>query len=260
VPQAYKVLLRWQPIIDGKQVETVAADFTNAEAIKKALKGADRLLVNLPSTSFHAAEPIFQGATLIGKAAKEADIPLIVFNTSMPVPVASQDVEAQDDRRVMKKLLRDSGVPVIVLQPVCYLDNLLEGWALGPLRDRDTVKYCHKPTLRSSWICHQDVAALMLSAIERPQLAGRDFQIGGPQTVTLQELTDKLSVGWGRTLKCEHQTVADFCDEISKTMKGRGLETDRIIKQMFVITLRKIVSYEYSMLIGCQVQSLHVLQ
>lgn len=218
--------------VDGKQVETAAADFTDGEAIKKALKGADRLLVNLPSTSFHQAEPIFEGATLIGNAAKEAGIPLIVFNTSMPVPVESQDVKAQDDRRIMKKLLRDSGVPVIVLQPVCYLDNLLEGWALGPLRDNDTVKYCHKPTLRSSWICHQDVAALMLSAMERPHLAGRDIIIGGPQTVTLQQLTDKLSAGWGRPLKCEHQTVADFCDEISNTMKGRGLETDRIIKQM----------------------------
>jgi uncharacterized protein YbjT (DUF2867 family) len=218
--------------IDGKQVETAAADFTDTEGIKKALKGADRLLINLPSTSFHPAPPIFEGATLIGKAAKEAGIPLIVFNTSMPVPIESQDVKAQDDRRIMMKLLRDSGVPVIVLKPVCYLDNLLEGWALGPLRDSDTVKYCHKPTLRSSWISHENVSALMVSAMERPELAGRDIRIGGPQTVNLQELTDKLSEGWNKPLKCEHQTVADFCDEISKTMQGRGLETDRIIKQM----------------------------
>jgi uncharacterized protein YbjT (DUF2867 family) len=53
--------------VDGKQVETAAADFTDAEGIKNALKCADRLLVNLPSTSFHPAPPIFEGATLIGK-------------------------------------------------------------------------------------------------------------------------------------------------------------------------------------------------
>jgi len=219
--------------IDGKQIETAAADFTNPAAIQAALKGADRLLINLPSTSFHPADPILKGCKLIGDAAKEAGIPLMVFNTSMPVPVETQQVKAQDDRREMKRILRESGVPTIVLQPVCYLDNLLEGWALGPLRDSDTIKYCHKPTLRSSWICHNDVSALMVSAMERPNLAGQDIRIGGPETVTLQELTNKLSKGWGRPLKCEHQTVADFCNEISNTMKGRGLDTDKIISQMF---------------------------
>jgi hypothetical protein len=74
----------------------------------------------------------------------------------------------------------------------------------------------------------------MISAMERPELAGRDIRIGGPQTVNLQQLTDKLSIGWNRPLKCEHQTVDDFCNEISNTMQGRGLETDRIIKQMYV--------------------------
>ena len=49
--------------VDGKDVETAPADFTDAEAIKKALSGADRLLVNLPSTSFHPAEPIFEDAS-----------------------------------------------------------------------------------------------------------------------------------------------------------------------------------------------------
>lgn len=116
----------------------------------------------------------------------------------MPVPIESQDVKAQDDRRTMITLLRASGVPVIVLKPVCYLDNLLEGWALGPLRDSDTVKYCHSPHLRSSWISHENVSALMISAMERPELAGRDIHIGGPQTVNLQQLTDKLSTGWKR--------------------------------------------------------------
>ena len=76
------------------------------------------------------------------------------------------------------------------------------------------------------------MSQLMLSAMEHPELAGQDIRIGGPQTVTLDELTEKLSKGWGRPLKVEHQTVADFCNEISKTMKGRGLETDKIISQM----------------------------
>lgn len=219
--------------VDGKRIEATAVDFTNEAAICDVLKGANIIFLNLPSTSFNQSGPIIAAAKAIGEAAKEAGVRLIVFNTSMPVPDAPQDIKAQDDRREMRRLLRETGVPVISIQPVVYLDNLLEGWALPPIRDRDTVVYCHKPDLQVSWICHHDVAQLMMAAMHRPELAGRNFPVGGPETVRLEQLAEKLSRAWGRKLDYECQTVPDFCDKISKTMQGRGLETDRIVNQMF---------------------------
>jgi len=219
--------------VEGRKVETVSVDFTDKVAIEKVVNSADVLFVNLPSTSFAQAEPILAAAKAIGEAAKAASVKLLIFNTSMPVPEEPQDIKAQDDRREMRRLLRESGIPVISIQPVCYLDNLLEGWALPPIRDRNTVVYCHKPTLRSSWICHDDLAKLMVAAIDRPDLAGQNIRVGGPETVSLEQLTEKLSKGWGRKLNYENQTVPDFCDKISQTMKGRGLDTDRIVRQMF---------------------------
>lgn len=219
--------------VEGKKIETAAADFGDKEAVSRILQGADTIFLNLPSTSFNQSGPILQAAKDIGQAAKAAGVKLILFNTSMPVPEVPQDIKAQDDRREMRRLLRESGVPVISIQPVVYLDNLLEGWALPPIRDHNTVIYCHKPDLQVSWICHHDVAQLMLAAAQRPDLAGRNIPIGGPETVRLEQLTEKLSRAWGRELSYENQTVADFCDKISKTMQGRGLETDRIVSQMF---------------------------
>jgi uncharacterized protein YbjT (DUF2867 family) len=219
--------------IDGHKVETAAVDFNNHDAIAQVLKGAEIVFLNLPSTSFNVAEPIVTAAKTIGEASKASGVRLLIFNTSMPVPEVSQDVKAQDDRREMRRLLRESGIPVISIQPVVYLDNLLEGWALPPIRDRHTVVYCHKPTLDVSWICHHDVAQLMMAAMERPNLAGRNFAVGGPETVRLHQLAEKLSRAWNHKLDYECQTVADFCDKISNTMKGRGLETERITSQMF---------------------------
>jgi uncharacterized protein YbjT (DUF2867 family) len=219
--------------VDGIPIETAAADFNDSSAISKILQGADTIFLNLPSTSFNPSEPILAAAKSIGILAKEAGVKLIVFNTSMPVPIEPQDIKAQDDRREMRRLLRSSGVPLISIQPVVYLDNLLEGWALPPIRDQNTVVYCHKPNLEVSWICHHDVAQLMLAASTRPHLAGRDFAVGGPETVRLEKLTEKLSRAWGRKLEYENQTVPDFCDKIGATMKGRGLETEKIVSQMF---------------------------
>jgi hypothetical protein len=133
----------------------------------------------------------------------------------------------------MSRILRETGIPVISIQPVVYLDNLLEGWALPRIREHSTVVYCHKPDLEVSWICHHDVAQLMMAAMHRPELAGRNFAVGGPETVRLYQLTEKLSRAWDRKLDYECQTVADFCDKISKTMQGRGLDTKKIVSQMF---------------------------
>jgi uncharacterized protein YbjT (DUF2867 family) len=218
--------------VDGKPIETAAADFGDKDAITKVLKGADIISLNLPSTSFNPSEPILAAAKQIGEIAKASGVKLIVFNTSMPVPEECQEVKAQDDRREMRRLLRESGVPVISIQPVCYVDNLLEGWALPPIRDRQTLVYCHKPDLNVSWICHHDVAQLMLAASQRPDLAGRNIPVGGPETVHLDQVAEKLSKAWGRKLDYECQTVPDFCEKISQTMQGRGLETEKIVSQM----------------------------
>lgn len=219
--------------IEGRKVETASADFNDESAIARALKGAEVIFLNLPSTSFHQAEPILAAAKSIGEAAKASGVRLIVFNASMPIPDVPQDIKAQDDRREMRRLLRQSGIPVISIQPVTFLENLLQGWALPPIRDRHTVVYCHKPDLKCSWICLHDVGQLMMAAMERPELAGRNIPVGGPEAVRLEELTERLSKGWDTKLDYVNQTVADFCDKISQTMQGRGLEKERIISQMF---------------------------
>jgi uncharacterized protein YbjT (DUF2867 family) len=211
----------------------VSADFSSLPAIQTAISGCQTLFVNLPSTSFNPSAPILRAAENIALAAKSSGIGMIVFNTSMPVPKQVQGIIAQDDRREMRKILRSSGVPVVSIEPVVYLDNLLEGWALAPIRERQTVVYCHKTDLWVSWVCHHDVAQIMLAASQRPELDGRDIPVGGKETVILSELAAKLSRAWGKELKHENQTVADFCEKISMTMQGRGLETETVVRQMF---------------------------
>ena len=221
--------------VDGKPVETAAADFADRDAVAKALEAADGVFLNLPSTSFQESKSILAAAKVIGEAASRVpSIKLLVFNTSMPVPEVSHGIEAQEHRREIRTILRSAGLPVVSIQPVVFLDNLLEGWALPPIRDTNTIVYCHKLTLDVSWICHDDIGRLMLAALERPELAGRDFAVGGPETVRLPQLTEKLSRGWNRPLKYVSQTVEDFCEKITEAMRARsGLNADVVGEQMY---------------------------
>jgi uncharacterized protein YbjT (DUF2867 family) len=183
--------------------------------------------------AFQEAPPIIAATKAIGQAAKANNVGLIVFNTSMPIPLIPQGMAATEDRREIRRLLRESGVPVISIEPVVFLNNLLEGWALPSIRDENRIVYCHPLDLDVSWISLHDVAQLMIAAMKRPQLGGRNFAVGGPETVRLPELTKKLSKGWGRELDYKSQSLTDFCDNISETMQGRGLDVDSMVDDMF---------------------------
>ncbi|OAA59712.1 NAD(P)-binding domain protein [Niveomyces insectorum RCEF 264] len=224
--------------VDGHTVETAAADFTDRASVAEALKGAEIVFLNLPSTSFQKSDVVLAAGRLVGEEIKKQSPPirLTVFNTSMPVPDVPQGIRAQDDRRTIRDNLRAQGLAVVSIQPVCYLDNLLEGWARPPIVERSTLVYCHKPSLRASWISHIDLAKLMISAMQRPDdaLVGRNIPVGGPETVRLTELAEKLARGWGRPLRCENQTVADFCQAMGDAMRKRSsIDVDRIISQMY---------------------------
>jgi uncharacterized protein YbjT (DUF2867 family) len=194
------------------------------------MKFYQRLLI--PLRAFQQAPPIIAASKAIGEAAKAKAVGMIVFNTSMPIPSEPRGTATNEDWREMRHLLRESGVPLISIEPVVFLNNLLEGWALPPIRDENRVVYCHPLDLDVSWTCLHKVAQLMIAAMELPELAGRNFVVGGPETVRLPELPKKLSRGWGQKLDYKSQTVPDFCVKISQTMQGRGLDVELTVDDM----------------------------
>lgn len=220
--------------IDGKTVETFAADYADLGGMAKAVQGSDAVFLNLPSTSFQAAEPLIAAADAIAKAAAASPgTQALIFNTSLPVPAEKRGFAAQDARFEMRRLIFASGIPAVSIQPVVFLDNLLKGWAWPSIAQRNKIVYAHAETLDVSWICHDDLAALMIAALERPQLAGRSFAVGGPETVRLPVLAHKLGQAWNRPLSYESQSIDDFCQRMREVFQGKSsLEADRLIGEL----------------------------
>lgn len=219
--------------IDGCPIETARADFADPAAVRAALAGAEALFLNLPSTSFQAAEPLIEATRLIAGIAAEVGISRIVFNTSMPVPDEPHGFEAQDARREMRRLLFAGNVPTVSIQPVVFLDNLLKGWAWPSIRDRGILSYPHRADLDVSWICHADLAALMIAALDRPHLAGRSFPVGGPETVRLPQLAAILSRSCGRTIAWESESIDAFCLRIGRVLESRStLDSAAIVERL----------------------------
>ncbi|KAF9879318.1 NmrA-like family protein [Colletotrichum karsti] len=219
--------------------ETRIADLNDLPSVRAAVSGADAVFLNMPS--FQPPGPLIAAAKAIGEeAAKQPSIKFIVFNTSMPVPEKSAGIEAQESRREMRRVLREgtkgSGVAVVSIQPVVYLDNLLAGWTLPRLRDEGRIVYCHKPDLEVSWICHDDLAALMVAVLgkEAGEMDGRDIPVGGPETVRLSQLAEKLGRAWGREVGYENQSVPEFATEFGDRIGDAvsGLEKEAVVDEM----------------------------
>lgn len=219
--------------VDGAAVEAAAADLSDAAAIQRAVEGADAIFLNLPSTSFQAAEPLIAATAAIARAAERAGVGVIVFNTSLPVPDDKRGFAAQDARHDMRSILFAGAVPAISIEPVVFLDNLLKGWAWPSIAERGVLAYPHRAELEVSWICHADLAQLMIAASRRPELSGRHFAVGGAETVRLEQLAAILSRAWGVDLAVENQTIDTFVGNMGAVFEGRSsLDAQRMTSEL----------------------------
>ena len=220
--------------IDDKAVEIFSADYADLGGLVKSVEGSDAVFLNLPSTSFQVAAPLVAAADAIARAsAASPTTRSLIFNTSLPVPREKRSFAAQDARHEMRRLVFASGIPAVSIEPVVFLDNLLKGWAWPAIEKQNKILYAHRETLDVSWICHDDLAALMIAALERPALAGRSFAVGDAEAVRLPELARKLGRAWNRPLVHESQSIDDFCQRMRQVFEGRSsLEVDQLIGEL----------------------------
>lgn len=162
-------------------VEDALGDMDDAASLAAAFKGIDRLVLMLPLV-FDAGQ-VRRYVSNVIEAAQSAAVDLIVFDTSIPVPAAPVGVAALDVKVEAAAMLAVSGLPVVTVRPTIYAGNLAAPWtAPGIVADR-TIAYPLSADVRCAWITWEDAAACVASAAADPTLAGREFDIGGPEAL-----------------------------------------------------------------------------
>jgi uncharacterized protein YbjT (DUF2867 family) len=219
--------------LDLPHIENVAGDFADAASLDRVLKGAKQVMLNVPSTSLVPPAPVVAAVDAVAKAAKRAGVEIIVFNTSLPVPEKKLGFAAQDAKVDMRDILFASGVPSISIEPVVFLDNMLKSWTWPGIAKEGKLVYPHRETLDVSWICHDDIASLMISAMDRPHFAGRRFPVGGPDIVRGPVLAQKLSRAWNMPIRFVSRSVEDFVADVRKVFRdATPEEADRLAYEL----------------------------
>jgi uncharacterized protein YbjT (DUF2867 family) len=178
--------------------EVVQGDLSDVGSLQRASQGIERVFLMYP---FSAGGNPFELLGNALQAARGAGVGHLVFNTSGHPPTQATGIPMLDGRIAIEQLIQNSGVPSVLLRPGVYMENFLGPWCLPSIQNANTVTYPHRDAMQVSWIASEDLGSLAVAALERPELAGQAFTIGGPQAMNGQAVAEAFSVGLGRDIK-----------------------------------------------------------
>lgn len=169
------------PAPNAPELPTVHGDLADPTAVRVAFEGITHASVVLPLV--YDADLVTTYATNVAVAAREAGVRRLVFNTNTPLPAEHTDFAAYETRRTAERVLRGSGVPLVILRPPVYLDNLFSPWNGPALVNDGVLAYPLPAHRRVAWISHTDLAAATAAALRRPGIEGLELGLGGPEVV-----------------------------------------------------------------------------
>ncbi|MFD3992537.1 SDR family oxidoreductase [Streptomyces sp. NPDC058583] len=186
----------------------LAGDLSRPDDVRRLFEGTTHAFMTMPLV--YESERVEAYARNVADAALEAGTERLVFNANTRIPLGPTDVAAFETRRLAERVLRDSGVPLVVIRPPVYLDNLFSPWNGPALVDDGVLAYPLPAAARTAWLSHRGLAEAAFAALTREDLAGRTFDIGGERSLTGDELAAAFGRGLGREVRYEELDPAAF--------------------------------------------------
>jgi uncharacterized protein YbjT (DUF2867 family) len=177
--------------LSNPSVETVVADFDNAESIDRALQGVACAYLVTPSGPNAEVQQI-RFAERAAAAGVQHIVKLSQFAADEASPVRFLRYHAAVERRI-----RELGLSFTFLRPNLYLKGLLafqgmiahEGRFIAPIGEA-----------RVSAIDVRDIAAVGALALTQRGHEGRTYTLTGPQAVTHSEMATAIGAAIGRSV------------------------------------------------------------
>ncbi|WP_160712930.1 SDR family oxidoreductase [Chitinophaga solisilvae] len=202
-----KVLTRDPSKIASGDYQVAEGSFDDPDSLREALTGVDGVYFKLPL--IFDKDLLLKYTKNFVEAAKNASLKLIVFNSSILVPEQPSGFVAFDSKLEAEQLLKQSGLPVVYLHPRIYLDNLAAPWSVPAIIEQGVLPVPVPGGQQVSWISLYDLARYTVAAFQRPELAGRTFEVGAAP-VNAQDLTAGLSSLLNKTIQYVYVTPDEF--------------------------------------------------
>jgi len=194
----------------GRGVQVKAMDYADASSVASALKGARKVLLISGS---EVGQRVEQHRTVID-AAKAEGVELLAYTSIANADTTGMKLAAE--HQATEAILRDSGVPFVLLRNGWYLENytdqlpgtLAQGALAGSAGDG-----------KVSGAARADYAHAAAAVLVAGGQAGKVYELGGDEAFSMADLAAEISAATGKTI-----TYNDLpADDYSNLLAGVGV-------------------------------------
>lgn len=175
-------------------------DFDDPASLERASAGVDAVFLHLPLVYDRPLAASYLRHAIA--AARAAGVGRLVYQGNSRYPAVPTDaVGFEIDRDAVETVL-GSGIPSVAFRPTVYMDNFLGPWT-APGIVGGVIAYPIPAGVPVAWLAAADAAAFVVAALERPDLAGQTFDLGGPELLTGDEVAERFTVALRRPVRYE---------------------------------------------------------
>src|SRR5208337_735125 len=183
----------------SRGVQVRRGDFSMPETLAPALAGVKRLLL---VSGTDLGERVAQHRAVI-EAAKAAGVELIAYTSVLRADITT--LPMADEHRETEELLRNSGVPYVLLRNGWYIENYTERLAM-PLATGAFVGAAGDGR----------IAAAAVRVLTTEGQHGKTYELAGDHPFTMKDLAAAVSEWAGRTLPYNNMSAAEYRDVLAK--------------------------------------------
>lgn len=223
------------PVAD--EIETVVADLTDPSSLRGAVNGIHAVVHLAAATRTNdsaAARAVnVDGTRMLAAAAKAAGVRRFVVVSSIAVHRARLSTYAFT-KREMEQIVFDSGVSSVVLRPSLVYgpgNAGLFGRVVSTVRRLPVLPVIGKGAQSMRPVHVDDLVAAILACLDAEDVAGKAFDIVGPDETTMSKLLEGIAATLGvrrRTIHVPRSLARTAVRAIAKVRKDLPFSVDNV--------------------------------
>jgi NADH dehydrogenase len=206
-----RLLVRREAAAAAPGIEVVIGEVSDPRALSAAAVGAEAIVHLAAATSSGRLDPatayrVNVGAASALVAASRASGARVIALSTQHVYLPRPGLYGRT-KRMADRILLDSGIPVTVLRPSLVYGAGTRGVFVklaGLVRRLPIVPVVGPGTWRMRPVSLDDFVGVIVEVLGRPELAGRIYDVGGPESVTFDAFLAAIAQAAGRRARTVH--------------------------------------------------------
>ena len=195
----------------GPGVETAAVDLLNLAALSEACRGAGQVVSTANNNmGTGATSPTRVDLTAhqnLCAAARNAGVRRLMYVSAHGIDQDSP-VDIFRIKWYIEDAIKRSGVPYVILRPTAFMDVWIDQILAAGIRKKGVTTIFGDGAGTANYIAVDDVAEFAVRIVSREDVANEVIEIGGPSTLSLNDVATIVERRLGASGKRRHVPVA----------------------------------------------------